>query len=300
MAYLVVSILFLSALPVLFRAGTERQADATAMNAVFRLTSGGVALAVFLVSQGVSDLPRLWQAAGRQGLLAAVLFWGAGFSAIQAVKRGHLGTTWTLNRCSMVIPTLASMIYWREVSWRSDPHTFVLRLSGVCVIVLAIGCLGVDRRLRDAGGGQGRPASTGWVPWMTAAFCCQGGWEVVLRWSRSVGDERARAFFITSVFVGAMLLSVVSVVLTRPRIRRVECLYGGLAGVCSAIGSGVRVWAVRDVRGVVLFPVTTISVLLLVQTAGAWLWEDRLGRWGWIGLCCAIAGVAMLAVRMRA
>ena len=74
MAYLVVSILFLSALPVLFRAGTERQADATAMNAVFRLTSGGVALAVFLVSQGVSDLPRLWQAAKRQGLLAAVLF----------------------------------------------------------------------------------------------------------------------------------------------------------------------------------------------------------------------------------
>jgi len=135
-----------------------------------------------------------------------------------------------------------------------------------------------------------------WVAWLVVVFLAQGSWEIMLRSTRPLTTDAARAFFMTVVFGGSMVLSSFSVLAARPRLRRTEWWYGGLAGLCGFIGSGVRPWALRDLDGVIVFPATAVGVMLLVQLAGTTIWKHHLGRWGYLGLAGAVAGVLMMTL----
>lgn len=99
------------------------------------------------------------------------------------------------------------------------------------------------------------------------------------------------------VFVGAFLISVPVMVAAKARLGRKELLYGVLAGVCGLVASGSRVWAVQELDGIIVFPVTTVSVMILAQIIGTTAWGERVGKWGFVGVGLAIAGVLALSIR---
>ena len=55
----------------------------------------------------------------------------------EATARGKLSTSWTVLQLSMVIPVLASMLFWRET-----PH--LRHYAGFALTIAAVALLGVD------------------------------------------------------------------------------------------------------------------------------------------------------------
>ncbi len=301
MIYLIISIIFMSLLPVFFRMGTRAGAGALGINAVFRATAAAIMLAVAMFTTDTSRLREVWSLAGWTGVIGAVLFGLAGFASIKAVQLGHLGASWTILRCSMIIPTLASLLYWREVPLLPVSATLLMRLAGIAVATSAVIMLGIDRAKKSGSAtpaDPGRKGSKAWYFWVLAAMLGQGGWEVVLRSTRALPDDSSRMFFITMVFTGAFLITVPVMIAVKVRPGRKELLYGFLAGVCGLAASGSRVWAIRELDGIVVFPVTTVSVMILAQIIGAAAWGERVGKWGIIGFVLAVAGVLALTVRL--
>ncbi len=296
---LTIAILFMSLLAVTFRLGTARGAEPLGMNAAFRATGGIVMIAVASLTLRHRDFGELWAQSGNLGLLAAGFFWLAGMAAIKAVELGHLGITWTVVRCSMVIATLASLFVWKEVPLSPLSGLLLMRLGGIIVITAAVIILGVERSRVQHGSRvplAPKPGRWAWIAWLTAAFLAQGGWEISLRATRALPDNESRIFFFTVVCVTATFLTVPFMLAYRARFGRREIYYGMLAGLCSVIASGIRPWVLRDLDGIIVFPITTVSVTLLVILAGVVFWRERLGKWGAAGIVAALLGMLLLTV----
>ncbi len=296
---LTIAILFMSLLAVTFRLGTARGAEPLGMNAAFRATGGIVMVAVALFTLRHRDFGELWAQSGNLGLVAAAFFWLAGMAAIKAVALGHLGISWTVLRCSMVIATLASLLVWKEVPLSPVSGLLVMRLGGIVVITVAVIILGVERTRAN----HDSPADIAsnrvpwaWAAWLAAAFLAQGGWEISLRATRALPNNESRIFFFAVVCVTATFLTVPFMLAYRARFGRREIYYGMLAGLCSVIASGIRPWVLRDLDGIIVFPITTVSVTLLVLLAGVVFWRERLGKWGAVGIVTALLGMLLLTV----
>ncbi len=297
MIYLILSIVFMSGLAISLGLGGQRGLSAIGLNAVFRTTGGILGLLGLLLWGDWAELPAIWPRVGALAFTAGCFYWLAGIAAIQAVRLGHLGVTWTVTRCAVVLPTLASMIFWRELPlWPMTP-LLLARLAGLVLTLVVAFLIGMDRR-RPHPGDCAHPASGIWLVWLITAFLAQGAWEITLRASGAFQDEAARGVFIATVFVTAMIFSLGIWIFRRPRVGRGELSYGVLAGVCAVLGSGLRPWALRDLPGIVVFPVTAVSVMLLVQLAARVFLRHRLSGWGRAALAVAVAAIALLTIRL--
>ncbi len=300
MVYLIISIIFMVLLAVVTRIGTRSGAGPLGMNAVFRGTAGVIMLVVAISTTDSSSIEQVWRLTGWSGLIAAMFFFWAGFAAIKAVQLGHLSISWTVLRCSMILPTLASLFYWHEVPLCPASRTLIMRLGGIAVVTLAVVLLGLDHARNKralASGGSAKGGSKAWVLWLMAAFLGQGGWEIMLRSTRTLPDDQSRFFFVTIVFMGAFLITLPVMVAVKAKLGRKELFYGSMLGVCGLLASGSRVWALRDIDGIIVFPVTTVSVMILVQIAGAAIWREKVGKWGLVGFAAAVIGVLALTIR---
>jgi len=133
---------------------------------------------------------------------------------------------------------------------------------------------------------------------MVSAYASQAVWETSVVASRQLPDDACRVVFVTIVFVTAGVFSAVFTLLTRVRLRGADVRFGLLAGACSVVGSGARVWATRDLGGLVVIPVTAVTVTFLVQAASYTVWRERMGRWGLAGFIAAVAGVLLLSLKL--
>ena len=109
MLALIVSIAGLTTLALALRLGVSRGASPAGLNAVFRWCAPFLWLAVTWTSLDWSRGADLaFSKAGLLGLAAGLAFASSGFSVIKAVQYGHLGISWTVLRCAMLMPALVS------------------------------------------------------------------------------------------------------------------------------------------------------------------------------------------------
>jgi len=288
MGYLVVSILFLSAMAVLLRQSVARGATPLTLNLVFRGSAALFMLVPFLLGREAAGS---WKAGGWLALVAAVSFWLTGIASIKCVQLGPLGPSWTILRCSMILPVAASVFYWHEVSLWPVSGVALMRLSGIVLGVVAVIVCGLSR---PASALERRPLRP-WLLWMAAAFLSQGVWEICLRATRGFGAGESRALFLLFVFAASCVLTLPALAVTRTRMSGADLKYGTLLGLCAFLGTGCRVLALKTVDGTIVFPVTTVSVMLAAQAAGRFFWAERLPR-AVFGLALGIAAVLLLTL----
>ncbi|MDA0746236.1 MAG: hypothetical protein O2954_06940 [bacterium] len=289
MDYLVVSILFMGLLSLFMRYSLGRGADPLSLNFVFR---GAVAL--FLLLPHLDNLTNLlarWEASALLTTVAALSFWLSGLASLKAVQLGPLGASWTILRCAMVLPVLASILYWGELSSSASTLYAALRLGGVVLAFATVIFYGLASRGRR----PGVTSRNGWTAWMAAAFLSQGIWEICLRATADFHHNESRALFLLGVFAFSSLFTLPVMLWTRTRLRTLEIGYGFLLGGCALLGTGTRVLALRDVPGTIVFPLTTISVIFITQAAGRFLWGEKI-RHGGIGLIMGLVAALLLTL----
>ena len=294
MSYLIISILFLSALSVLMRHSVGRGASPLGLNLVFR---GSVAVYMalpLLLSGQLWDAISGWQADGLLIAVASAGFWVAGIAAIKSVQLGPLGISWTILRCSMVLPVLVSILYWRELDLWPVSGLLVMRLLGIALAVATVVVCGTGYG-RSASLSDRRPTRE-WALWMAAAFVGQGVWEICLRATHGFPDDHARSLFLICVFGISGVLTLPAMALSGGRLGRTDVKYGLLLGVCALFGTGCRVLALKDVDGTVVFPLSTVSIMLFAQAAGRLVWKERIAHSA-LGLALGIAAVLLLTLK---
>jgi hypothetical protein len=292
LVYLLISIAGLGALGILMRYSVTRGARALPLNFVFR---GVVALVMGLFLWGQTGLSNagtfVWPAPWLLSA-ASVAFWVSGISAIKAVQHGPLGVTWTILRCSMVLPVAASILLWDEFAYPGSAHLVAIRGLG---IALGLGTVLFYGLMLQRQRGSGSVADRAWAPWMVLAFLSQGAWEVCLRATRDLADGPSRSLFLIVVFGASAILTVPLMWITGARLRRLELKLGAILGLSALVGSGFRIAALSTVDGTILFPLTTVAVILIAQGAGRLFWRERL-EYGWIGLAIGSAAALLLTM----
>lgn len=293
MIFLLVSIAFISLTALVFRWSADRGADPLGVNAVFRVFGGVVALTVLLPGLSLAVFRELPAAVWGWSLAGGVFYWLAGYANLRASGLGHLGITWTVSRSAMVLPSLASMVIWQEISLSLTTPQLWLGLAGLLLTLVALVAFGLDRMRKQADAVAAKP---GWGLWLVLSFLLQGSWELTLRASGAFPQEEWRGSYICIVFLLAMVLSLGALAWRGQRPGRLEWGFGLLAGIGTVVGTGIRPWALRDLPGLLVFPATAVGVILLTQAASALIWKDRLGRWGYLGVAAAMVGVVVLGL----
>jgi uncharacterized membrane protein len=301
MLALCVSITGLIGLAIALRLGVTRGASPGGLNAVFRWCAPLLWVAV---TWNTIDWSRgadlALSRAGALGLASGLAFAASGFSIIKAVQYGHLGISWTVLRCAMLMPALASLLIWRELPLAPPSVLLAMRLGGLVATTTAVVFLGLDR-IRAEESSPKRKGTEGhtkaWLFWVGLAFLSQGLFETAMIPTRSFQDDQFRVFFLLIVFVTGALVAVPLLAVTGARVGRKELIYGALAAGLGILGTGGRVWAVRDLGGLIVFPISTVTVVFAVQLASTTVWKERTGKWGVVGFVLAIAGVLLLSLK---
>jgi hypothetical protein len=295
MIFLILSILFLTTANISQRYASDAGANVYALNAIARLFSGVLALAAIVSAIGVTPVLHAPAAILIWAIVGGSFYWLAGLGAIKAFALGHVGISTTVLRCSMVIPTMASLLVWRDVELSLTSIPMWIVLATVVLLVAGICLSGLDHILRERR--QQKSVDRRWMAWLLAAFLGQGGWEITLRASGSFPTEQDRQVYLALVFVVAMTISVGMVLVMKISPRRIDWRFGCLLGLLAMLATTMRPFAVRDLTGVVVFPMTAMGSMLLMNLASVILWKNRLGRWGMVGLTAAVLASILLCLR---
>lgn len=295
MIYLLISILFMSLANLSQRYSGLAGANAYGVNAVSRLISGVAAIVAIVTAIGVDPILHtsppvlLWAGIG------GFFYWLSGLAAIKAYSLGHLGISSTILRCSMIVPTAASLIFWHEIVFALDSVVMWAVLLSLVLMLIAIVFSGMDQ-IR-ASTKRNEPFSSVWAIWIILAFICQGGWEITLRASGSFASEQERQVYLALVFIIALVLSLGTLVVVRFMPRKKEILFGVGLGLLAMLGTSFRPAAIRDLSGVIVFPMTALGTMVLLNILSRLIWKTHLGRWGAAGLAAAVFASLLLCYR---
>jgi multidrug transporter EmrE-like cation transporter len=301
--YLLISIFFAAALPICMRISINKGVHIVSVNNMYRITTGVVALGVILFRENPVDFICyiVKSEVFLYGVLAGVLYWLGGYTALKMLNYGNVGISWTIKRLSMILPTLASVFYWHEIPLTGLNSFWGLRGAGILAAVLAIIFFGIDRyhlHSNSLAPEDRMQHVNQWIFWVIAAFLTTGFWEILLRVSRTFTVKDAKFIFISTVFISAMLMSIPGALVFRKHVGRKELCFGLLFGLCSLGSSGLRPWALQYIDGYILFPVTTISVSLLVLLGGYVFWKEKLDKYGFLGIAMTVAAIVLLAIQL--
>ncbi len=300
MLFLIVCILGLGGLAVTLRAGVGKGASPLGLNLIFRASASFMIAGTCATTLAWRDIPPALAQTGWLLLFGAISFWFAGYAAIKAIQLGHLGISWTVLRCAMLMPTLTSLFIWREIPLLPIRPLVILRVVGVVTTTAALVMMGYDRaRSRPRGDAEKQDSSLGpWLFWLTLAFLSQGTWETCTAATRFLPSDACRTVFLAVAVVSSFLFTVPLVIASRSRLGLPELGFGVLAGFLGLLGSAGRIWAVKSLGGFIVFPVSTVAVVFFVQLAGVAVWKERMGRWGYAGFMIALAGVLCMSLNL--
>jgi hypothetical protein len=295
MLYLILSISAMIGLALAMRAAMRGGAEPFGTNMVFRVTAGTVMVATAAWTMDSGGVGRTLASVGLPAACGAVFFFLSGIASLKAVQHGHLGLSWSVLRCSMILPVLASILIWHELPLRPVSGLLLVRAGGLGLACVAIFLIGWGQTSgRDGESSGSRQGHGPWLAWLAVAFLAQGGWEIVLRATRGFPGGPERMVFVTLVFAGAGVFSGVSTAVRKDPVGRKEIGYGILMGILGLLASGSRVWALRDIDGIIVFPVTTITVMLAVQALATVVWRERTARLSMVGFVLAVASILLI------
>ena len=137
-----------------------------------------------------------------------------------------------------------------------------------------------------------------WFRWMMLAFALNGvctfGMRVMA--GRGMADRYAATYLLIWYAAGSLLLGAIALY-NRLRARRSDLIIGCALGVARVGGqSSMGVALGYGLPGSVVYPVMLAGGLFLVTGAGIFLFKERVGRYGLIGIALGVVSIILLSI----
>jgi multidrug transporter EmrE-like cation transporter len=135
-----------------------------------------------------------------------------------------------------------------------------------------------------------------WLRLMVIAFFANGLGPFGLRVLEDKGLLAPnRLPYLACWYAGGLLLAAIPFVWRGPQLlRRVEVLLGVAMACCSLGGQLATALALASVPGHIAFAVTTGGNLFIVAGAGIFIFRERVGFYGLVGILLGIASLLLL------
>ncbi|HEX3717240.1 MAG TPA: EamA family transporter [Verrucomicrobiae bacterium] len=263
------------------------------MIAVILFFWGGILTAVYTAIANPRGLvfPRTVLLIGSFGGVVAAL---ALFLFQTGLKYGKISTSWLIINLATCVPILLSIFLFGE-------KLNLGKITGMALALTAVIMLWWDKRtdLVKAGidaDGNRRLDAAKWLPLMMLAFLGQG----LATSSQKALVEAKQGDYVWQFYI--VLYSCGFLVMLIPSIRREawpnrrEIATGLIMALCSVIGNVSITMALKNVRGVVAYPISNGGSLTLVVLAGVLFFKERLHPVGIAGVICGISAILVLVL----
>jgi drug/metabolite transporter (DMT)-like permease len=242
-------------------------------------------------------LPLGWRSLSLFSLPYALLIVAAGALAIvgiwataEALRRGPTGPTYLLQPFSLAIPVGGSVLLYHE-------PLSALKVAGLVTVAVAAVLLSLGRRRAGQVSVETGGFSPAWLVYALMAFLFFGLTGLILR--DAAHQSGAADFYLGVVllaYIGNMVGIVGGLLLSRHRPTRDDMVWGSLTGFLNFGGFILGMFLMRNIGGVLAFPMRYIISTLIVVLVAALMLRERPDARTLAGLIAGCGGVLLLSV----
>lgn len=243
-----------------------------------------VATAASVIGSGASTRMFAVPAEMVLAVFLGVLFIGCFWLMTKTVEKLGMVIPVTLMRLSAVIPTAGSIVLYGE-----SPS--VLQVGGMLLAFLALPLASPQPLTRASL----RPLLEGGFGWGLLLFVAFGITEFLFKFQKEVLPMDNPSDLLQVVFGTAMLIGITAAVRRRERFGGHVIAAGAVLGIVNMYSARFFILAVRELPGMVLFPINGIGIIMLSAIVGVLLWKERLNPRNLLYLACAAVALALIA-----
>jgi uncharacterized membrane protein len=100
--------------------------------------------------------------------------------------------------------------------------------------------------------------------------------------------------FVMVLFITSTVLTGIWMFAGESKVQRKDLSFGAVLGIPNLLTGASLTLALQEVNGAVVFPVSNVGSLFLMALFGVWVWKERLGRRGAVGLVLTVIAILLI------
>lgn len=215
------------------------------------------------------------------GVSGGICMYFAVFSYFHLLKGGaRLGISWTIVTLSMTIPTAGSILLWHELPGFLQWLSLLLTVTSITLLG-RVQEKGVQFTKRD-------------IFFLSTAFLLSGIGALLIKTLVSLGLEKYRNIYFVSLHTTVLLIAIIVNLLGRHLPSGRELLFGSAMGLAGFGNYWFILLALRELPGIVAFPLRTCGSIVLTLFVSRIAWQERLAPGEVIGVVLAMAAIILM------
>jgi len=217
------------------------------------------------------------------GLVAGLALGAAYFILDASIRLVGVGISNTVGRLSIAVPVAASVLVWGE-------SLSPLRAAGFVLAMLASVLLAQVKAVRTPARGRTRALV------LAAFFSVVGVVGLCMKALAQMEVPGGGTVFLFFMFATAAVVLLAYAISRRTRPSPGDVAHGLALGGVNIITQFAIIEALLIIDATVVFPTTSVGIILLSAGAGALFWGERFRRAGIVGLSVASAAMVLLNI----
>ncbi len=218
------------------------------------------------------------------GAFLGLMFVGTFFAFSKAVGIAGTALSTVSSRLSVLIPVLFSIILFNEIPRPAYYAGFVLTSVTILLFYLSLRKMGGKKLLISD------------YLWLFYLFAGIGFNDFSMKIFESNWPESEKHLFLFSIFFFAFLYTLGIVLAGKVRFDKHTAATGLVLGIPNIFSSFFLLLALKDIRAIVVYPVTNISVILLTAFAAWVFWKEKPDAYGIWSIITGLGAIILLGL----
>ena len=210
------------------------------------------------------------------------------FILFRAIERAGLSVAQPIVGMSVVIPTLASMLLWRE----RPTALQVAAMAAVCVALLLLGTADNRHATSDSSTEDGKSVTF----LLLSLFVLQGLVTLSPKVLEELGYGQYRWTYLAVLFGSAGIGATIRWLWLGDRATRLAVGLGLGLGGTNIASTALQLTALAALPGIIVFPVMSVGPMALGTALGILVWKERPARRALAGALLALPAVLLLSL----
>jgi drug/metabolite transporter (DMT)-like permease len=218
------------------------------------------------------------------GIYAGVTWVVSLILMMYAMKLIGIAITSAMVRIAVVLPVLLSVFVWSEIPGLLQVAG--IALAGLAIMLLSLKVVRKEKRFH-------------WphVLLVAGVWLAAGAAQLASKLFAEACPEGEKDSYLVVLFLVAFAVTWLWLKLLGRTVKTGDFAYGAAVGVPNALSGFFLVSALHVLPGIVVFPTTAAAGVLLTVLLGLFIWKEKLGTKGIIGIATAIAALVLVNLK---